>query len=134
MSAEKKRMGRPKQVFDLKALRDLMKLHPTNEEVGAFFGCCSKTVERHYSNDEAFREAMDAGRAEGKTSLRRAQTELARAGNPTMLIWLGKQLLGQRDHVDVEVPTIRVNIEDLRSELDRRFDRIADTKQATPVH
>jgi hypothetical protein len=29
--------------------------------------------------------------------LRRLQWKGAEAGNPTMLIWLGKQMLGQRD-------------------------------------
>jgi len=45
-------------------------------------------------------EACEYGR-EGqlKTSLRRAQYEAAMRGNPTMLIWLGKQLLGQKDIV-----------------------------------
>ena len=35
-----------------------------------------------------------------KVSLRRQQIELAKTGNPTMLIWLGKQLLEQRDKSD----------------------------------
>ena len=35
-----------------------------------------------------------------KVSLRRQQIELAKTGNPTMLIWLGKQLLEQRDKAD----------------------------------
>jgi hypothetical protein len=32
----------------------------------------------------------------------RLQFEEAREGHPTMLIWLGKQILGQRDHVEQE--------------------------------
>ena len=39
----------------------------------------------------------------GKASLRSAQFKAALAGNATMLIWMGKQLLGQRDKLDHEV-------------------------------
>lgn len=35
-------------------------------------------------------------------SLRRQQIALAEKGNATMLIWLGKQLLGQSDKVDTK--------------------------------
>ena len=35
-----------------------------------------------------------------RTSLRRWQYEKAKDGNVAMLIWLGKQLLGQRDRID----------------------------------
>ena len=37
---------------------------------------------------------MSAG---GKISLRRKQMQIAMAGNVTMLIWCGKQFLGQKD-------------------------------------
>ena len=37
------------------------------------------------------------GRLVGRTSIRRAQYKAALDGNPTMLIWLGKQLLGQKE-------------------------------------
>jgi hypothetical protein len=39
----------------------------------------------------------------GRVALRSKQFELALAGNPTMLIWLGKQVLGQRDKIDQEI-------------------------------
>ena len=38
---------------------------------------------------------------EGKASLRRAQWKAAQDGNPTMLVWLGKQMLGQRDKQEI---------------------------------
>jgi hypothetical protein len=40
----------------------------------------------------------------GKSSLRRAQWKLAEK-NASMAIWLGKQYLGQRDIVDLGLPT-----------------------------
>jgi hypothetical protein len=38
------------------------------------------------------------GREALKQSLRRAQLTVALNGNPTMLIWLGKQYLGQSEN------------------------------------
>lgn len=44
-----------------------------------------------------FRQELDAGSAEKRVRLRQKQLELALSGNVTMLIWLGKQYLGQAD-------------------------------------
>ena len=40
---------------------------------------------------------MDRGFAAGKMRLRKAQYRKALEGNPVMLIWLGKNVLGQKD-------------------------------------
>ena len=39
----------------------------------------------------------------GKASLRRRQYKLAEEGNPTMLIWLGKQWLGQSEKKEITI-------------------------------
>lgn len=44
-----------------------------------------------------FAKELEKGRAETKQALRRAQIKLALNGNVTMLIWLGKNILGQSD-------------------------------------
>lgn len=44
-----------------------------------------------------FAEYIAKGRAELKHRLRRAQVKTALAGNATLLIWLGKNILGQMD-------------------------------------
>jgi hypothetical protein len=46
---------------------------------------------------------MHKGRAKGRISVRRAQMKLLERGNATMGVWLGKQLLGQRDVTPVEL-------------------------------
>lgn len=43
-------------------------------------------------------ELMETGKARARVKLRRAQMDKALEGNPTMLIWLGKQMLGQSDN------------------------------------
>ena len=45
---------------------------------------------------------MERGRAKGRISVRRHQMKLLEAGNATMAVWLGKQLLGQRDAITAE--------------------------------
>lgn len=44
---------------------------------------------------------MIVGKETGKASLRGKQFAVAMTGNPTMLIWLGKNMLGQKDQVEV---------------------------------
>jgi hypothetical protein len=48
--------------------------------------------------------ALNEGRELGKVSLRRKQWELANKGNTTMLVWLGKQWLGQADKQEIGGP------------------------------
>ena len=38
----------------------------------------------------------------GKASLRRTQWKTATGGNPTMQIWLGKNMLGQTDKQEID--------------------------------
>ena len=47
-------------------------------------------------------EFLTKGRANLKKRLRKAQLDAALSGNSTMLIWLGKQMLGQVDKQEIE--------------------------------
>lgn len=47
--------------------------------------------------DEKFSGLYKAGMDKGRMSLRRHQWRALEEGNSTMLVWLGKQYLGQRD-------------------------------------
>jgi hypothetical protein len=61
-------------------------------ETAAVMGCSHDTLERRFKKEMA--EGMEHMRA----SLKRKQYDLAvNQQNPTMLIWLGKQHLGQKD-------------------------------------
>ena len=72
----------------------------TDEEIAAWFGIRRETFCRKKTG--AILEALERGRAKGRASLRRAQFQNAIKGNATMQIWLGKQLLGQKDIVTTE--------------------------------
>jgi len=64
----------------------------TDQELGFVLGMAEKTVQNHY------RAELDRGRGNLRTALRKAQFESAIVDkNSTMLIWLGKNYLGQKD-------------------------------------
>lgn len=88
--------GRKPIEIDLIVLEGLCRIHATHEEIAALFGCSVRTIEK-YSKKTEIAEVMSRGRAKGRLSVRRTQMRLMEAGNATMAIWLGKQLLGQRD-------------------------------------
>lgn len=97
-------MARPRKEIDQKQFENLCGLQCTLEEICGWFDVCSDTLEtwckRTY--ERSFSEVFALKRGAGKISLRRSQWRLAEK-NATMAIFLGKQFLGQRDNVDVNV-------------------------------
>lgn len=102
--------GRPKFIIDYEAAEKLASLMCTQPEIASYLGCSLALLE----HDKKFQEIHRKGLDKGKMSVRRMQYRCAEEGNPTMLIWLGKQYLEQRDMKDVKVTTteILVDIED----------------------
>jgi hypothetical protein len=88
--------------MDLVELEKLCTLQCTTEEIAAWFNCSIRTIEK-YAKKPEFAEVMARGRAKGRISLRRTQMKLMESGSTAMAIWLGKQLLGQRDVTPVEL-------------------------------
>lgn len=74
----------------------------TDEEIASMLGV-SVDVLTNSKNIETFSECKKKGIENGKSSLRRKQYEVAMNGNCTMLVWLGKQYLGQKEQVNAEV-------------------------------
>ena len=90
-------MARPKKYnIDTNEVEKLAGYGCTNIEIADFFGCSSDLIEKSYS------EFLRKGRANLKKRLRKAQLDTALSGNSTMLIWLGKQMLGQVDKQEIE--------------------------------
>jgi len=95
-------MGRPPVLIETKELQRLGRLNPTLDEVAAYFGCSRRTIERRFKEDDELYEKFEAGKAMGRLAIRRKQMQILEENdNPIMAIWLGKQLLGQRDKHDV---------------------------------
>jgi hypothetical protein len=91
-------MARPKAKIDLAELEKLCAMQCTDEEIAAFFGVSTKTVERR-RKVQRFSDVMEHARAKGRVSVRRNLFRLASNGNVAAAIFLAKNLLGYRDVV-----------------------------------
>jgi hypothetical protein len=94
-------MGRPEAKIDLAELEKLCGMQCTDEEIAAFFGVSTRTIERRRKVPK-FRELMDQGRAKGRVSVRRSLFRQAAKDNIAAAIFLSKNLLGYRDVVNTE--------------------------------
>ena len=95
-------MGRKPIPIDAKAVEALASCGATTEEIAAKLDCSKDTLERRFAAH------IIKGKAAGRASLRGKQFEKAMKGNgdTTMLIWLGKQLLGQRDKQTIDINSL----------------------------
>lgn len=94
------KMGRPKIEIDKEQFEKLCGILCTLEEIAGWFKCSHDTIENWCKKEygQTFSYVHKNCASIGKTSLRRAQYQTAIKGNPTMLVWLGKQWLGQSDN------------------------------------
>ena len=85
-------MARPKK-YNIKQneVKKLASYGCSNVEIADFYGCDESLIRKSYS------EYLTKGRAEMKLRLRQLQWKSAEKLNAVMLIWLGKQMLGQSD-------------------------------------
>lgn len=95
------RLGRPPIEIDYELLERLCNIQCTDEEIGAAMNISVDTIIRHKQFDEHFAEVYKRARENGRMSLRRVQFKKALDGNVVMMIWLGKQYLGQSDKQEV---------------------------------
>lgn len=93
-----KKKGRPRKEIAKLEFEALCKLQCTEREICGVFGVCEDTLnawcKRTYRM--TFSEAYKTYSVDGKVSLRRMQFNLAKS-SAAMAIFLGKNLLGQRD-------------------------------------
>jgi hypothetical protein len=112
--------GRPKIEIDFAEVDKLCQIQCTGEEIASFFEISYDTLERRCKEQfkVSFAEYIKEKSAKGKSSLRRLQWKAAMNGNVTMLIWLGKQYLGQTDKTNyVDESSYNDNKEALRDKL-----------------
>jgi hypothetical protein len=84
-------VARPKLEIDPQVVENYARHGATNAEIGAMVGCDERTVRRRFA------DFLAKGRSERRQKLREKQYDVALSGNVTMLIWLGKNELGQSD-------------------------------------
>lgn len=123
MSKPPRRRKKPikKDEVDKNLIRRLARIDCTLEEIAGVIGCSTEFLSDSYS------DIIRAERMRGNASLRRTQYRKALAGNDKMLIWLGKNRLGQRDSVhtfhSVDDALAKMTEEELLKEA-RRLDEI----------
>jgi len=93
-------MPKKKIVFNLKNIEAMGALGCTYQEIADIHECSVRTVDERMSKDSAFSRAYKKGLGAIKMSLRRQQLKKAEAGDKTMMIWCGKNLLDQTDRID----------------------------------
>ena len=121
--------GRPKKVIQQpRATTDIVfelaSKSLSGEEIASILGIGRTTLYQRFST------ALEKGQQACNASLRRKQYEVANEGNVTMLIWLGKQRLGQRDKhelggldgkpISVNVAGIDQTLMGIVSEIEKR--------------
>lgn len=85
-------VGRDQKIIPAEEVYKLAQIGCKDTEIADWFGVDSNTLRYNFSVE------LLKGREALKQSLRRAQLTVALNGNPTMLIWLGKQYLGQSEN------------------------------------
>ena len=85
-------VGRDKKVIDPEEVEKLAAIGCKDSEIADWFGIKQDTLRYNFADQ------LVKGRESLKQSLRRAQLNLALSGNAVMLIWLGKNILGQSDN------------------------------------
>lgn len=109
------KVGRPKAKIEWKKVDQLLKAGCTGASIAEMIGIHPDTLyerckEEHKTN---FSDYSQQKRAVGLDMLKAKQFDIAMKGNQTMLIWLGKQYLDQKDKVDESV-SVKARIEDIR--------------------
>ena len=120
--------GRPKVEWNetqWEQFQALCEIQCTAVEVCSVMGVCEETLNRLCEDrfDMRFSEYIKSEAAGGRTSLRRMQWDAARQGNPTMLVWLGKQYLGQSDKLETQNQNVNKNY-DMSTLTDEQIDKI----------
>lgn len=110
----KPKTGRPLAKIDPKQVEQLAAIDCSYAEMAAVLGCDPATLTRRFA------QVIEKGRASGRGSLKRMQFKLAMEGDRTMLVWLGKVRLGQKEmHVVESRDVSKMSDDELAAERKR---------------
>ena len=102
--------GHPFEI-DYSQIEDMAEWGFTEAQMGAWIGMGEEGFRKRKGRDPLLASAIEKGRGQGEGSLLKTQYDIAKEGDKTMLIWLGKQRLGQRDKQEVDQnSTVNVTI------------------------
>jgi hypothetical protein len=94
--------GRKTISIDLIQLEKLATCGCTDKDIAGFFNVSIRTIEQRRKKQPDFAEAMGRGGAKCRIAVRTAQMKWMEK-SPMMCVFLGKQLLGQRDVFPIEL-------------------------------
>ena len=102
--AKDTKMGRPIIKLDMALIENLCALQCTAVEIAEAVGCSEDTLGRRIKEEHGvtFAEYFKLKRQPGLSSLRRTQFKLAKR-SAGMAIFLGKNLLGQKDRSELHM-------------------------------
>jgi hypothetical protein len=97
-------MSRPLKEIDWEQVDEMCRIHCTGEEQAGILGIDYDTLNAACKRERGvgFSDYFKQKASGGKMSLRRRQFTAAMDGNSTMLVWLGKNWLGQADQPETE--------------------------------
>ena len=101
----KVRNGRKAPEINPDEIRELASEGNTLEDISDLVGVSAEVIE----NTPEYKQAYEIGMVDMRCSLRHWQFQSAKSGNTTMLIWLGKIILGQKEETQT---TIKLDRED----------------------
>ncbi len=106
---KKGKAGRPRIEIDWALVERLCGIQCTHEEIASAVNISVDTLERRCKEAHGidFAGWSKEKRGNGRIILRRLQFQAAQKGSIPMLIWLGKQYLGQRDKSNEEIEADR---------------------------
>jgi len=89
--------------LDWKLLDSILMFKASLEDCADICGCSSRTITRNIEKEKGmtFSEYRTRKMAKVRTNLASKQYQVAMSGNVSMLIWLGKQWLGQKDKHEI---------------------------------
>jgi AraC-like DNA-binding protein len=98
--------GRPELIIDWEQVENLCRCQCTEKEISSQLGISVDTLQRAIQREKGcgFADYFAEKRQKGFVSLRTKQFSLAMTGDKTMLVWLGKQYLNQRDKSESSGP------------------------------
>jgi hypothetical protein len=99
--------GRPKVELPRKSIEEMAARGCTVEEIAGILGVHRNTITANFSAEVAL------GRNRLADQLRGKQVDLAMKGSVPLLIWLGKQYLGQKEKSEAVVREEVITIEEL---------------------
>ena len=129
-----KKITKPLYQADWQQIDKMCAISCTGEEMASVLGVDYDTLVAACKRDHKsrFSEYIKQKSLGGKMSLRRKQYTTAMEGNVTMLIWLGKNLLGQVDKQELELSLTDELSTMSQKVLDEQVEKLIQQRTALP--